>query len=74
MLKVEVEVVEVADDVPLTHGVTSGPPKVLHAEPHPERRTAAKNGKAVRIAFMCLKTISISLPLVYVVMNRMVMG
>jgi hypothetical protein len=72
MLKVEVvAVAEVADDVALSHGEVFATPKVPHPEPHPERRTATKNGKAVRIDFMCRRTISISLPLVYVLMNGM---
>ena len=72
MLKVEVVAEEAVDDVPLPQGETSGPPKVLHPEPpHPETRTAIKNGNAVRIVFMRLKKVSISPPLVHVLTNRM---
>jgi hypothetical protein len=64
MLKVEVvAVVESEDDVPLTHGEVFATPKVPQPEPHPERRTETKNGKAARIVFMCPKEISISFPL-----------
>jgi len=69
MLKVEAEGV-VPDDVVLSHGEVFATPKVPQPEPHPERRIATKNGKAARIAFMCLKESSISSPLAYVLMNR----
>jgi hypothetical protein len=47
-----VEELELVDDVAVPQVVGVGPPKVIHPEPHPERSTAAKNGKAARIVFM----------------------
>jgi hypothetical protein len=71
MLKVEVEAVEPVDVVVLSHGEVFSTPNVPQPEPHPERRSATKNAKAIETAFMCPEEISISILLAYVPVNRM---